>query len=400
MSALLMSCGGGSGSSTNSSAGTEPTSGNKVSGVVMDGYLSNATVFLDLNDNGIFDTGEPSTTTNSNGAYSLGVTESQLANHSIVVAVKAGVSIDNDNPSATVSDNYSLTAPKGSTTITPLTTHIKTKIAAGKDPIIAKQELQQQLGLNNIDVSADYIAAPNLAAHKIAAAIVPVLQAVKAKREGTPTMTYAEEQDLTDTNIQSLVSTRKNVILGQNSISDASRQLSDLIMKRIPTLECATPTKNNLTTNQNGAVFSGNPSGSSTFGGTFTVPSGVTRLNQLRLNVSDQQIATNFQIKVFQGTAISGSALYTSDVIYFLNPNRNPIRSGAGGFRDTTFNTNIPVTSGQQYLIQIIGGGRVHPTSGTYDVGIAIADPANGDRIYLGGSLWGTAALQADFCYN
>ncbi|MEG4333342.1 FG-GAP-like repeat-containing protein [Microcoleus sp. AT9_A2] len=42
-------------------------------GVVIDGYISGATVFLDANKNGILDTNEPSTTTDSGGKFNLNI---------------------------------------------------------------------------------------------------------------------------------------------------------------------------------------------------------------------------------------------------------------------------------------------------------------------------------------
>jgi Ca2+-binding RTX toxin-like protein len=43
------------------------------SGVVIDGYISGATLFLDANKNGIKDTNEPSTITNSDGSFNLNI---------------------------------------------------------------------------------------------------------------------------------------------------------------------------------------------------------------------------------------------------------------------------------------------------------------------------------------
>lgn len=395
----LASCGGGGspeGVGTSSQNNSNPASG--ISGVVMDGYLSNATVFLDLNDNGVFDVGEPTTVTDASGAYVLNATTDQLANHSIVVNVEAGTAIDQDNASVSVSDSYHLTAPKGMTTITPLTTHIKSKISAGSTQTAAIQDLQQELNLTGADVTNDYIAAANADAHKIAAAVVPVLQAVKAKKDDTPSMTYATSQALINSSIQNFVGSRATTIKSESSISRAANQISTLVMKSIPTLTCANPVSNTTATNSNNAVFAIDATGNGTFGATFTVPAGKTNLDQLRLNVNDQQVAKYFQIKIYQGTSISGTALYTSEQIYFLNPNRNP-RDPQFGFRSTGFNVNIPVTAGQQYLIQVLGGGGVDQ-SGNAAAGIVIADPANGDRILLGGSTWGTAALAADFCYH
>ena len=42
-------------------------------GVVIGGYISGATLFLDANKNGVLDVGEPSTTTDSNGEYNLDI---------------------------------------------------------------------------------------------------------------------------------------------------------------------------------------------------------------------------------------------------------------------------------------------------------------------------------------
>lgn len=63
--AVLVACGGGGsgGSSSGSSA--------SASGKVIDGYVSGATVFVDLNNNGKFDLGEPNTKTNATGDYTL-----------------------------------------------------------------------------------------------------------------------------------------------------------------------------------------------------------------------------------------------------------------------------------------------------------------------------------------
>lgn len=391
---ILISCGGGGGSSSQSNV----TPASSISGVVMDGYLSGATVFLDLNDNGTLDSGEPTTVTSVTGAFTLNATADQLSNHSVVVYVEAGTAVDQDNSSVTVSDSYHLTAPKGMTTISPLTTHIKSKITAGATQAVAIQDVQQELNLTGTELVNDYIASANTDAHKIAAAVVPVLQAVKAKKDDTPAMTYSVTQALINASVQDLIGSRANTIKSQGSVSLAANQISNLVMKTIPTLTCTTPISNTTTTNSNNAVFAIDPTGNGTFGATFTVPAGKSNLDQLRLNVNDQQIAKFFQIKIYQGTSINGTPLYTSDQIYFLNPNRNP-RDPQWGFRSTTFNTNISVTAGQQYLIQVLGGGGVDQ-GGNATAGIVIADPANGDRILLGGSSWGSAAIAADFCYH
>ena len=61
---LLTACGGGG-----SSAPT--VAPQSVTGFGVDGYIAGATVFLDLNNNGVADGGEPSTTTDAQGKYTL-----------------------------------------------------------------------------------------------------------------------------------------------------------------------------------------------------------------------------------------------------------------------------------------------------------------------------------------
>lgn len=62
---LLSGCGSSSSTSTDTSTTTI------LSGITVDGYISNATVCIDLNNNKQCDSDEPSTTTDTNGAWSL-----------------------------------------------------------------------------------------------------------------------------------------------------------------------------------------------------------------------------------------------------------------------------------------------------------------------------------------
>ncbi len=104
----LAACGGGSDSSTPSFSAS--------SGKVEDGPLQNAIAFLDYNDNGILDAGEPSERTGVDGSYSLTPTQ---ANYSIV-AVTDETTFD------TISQSFvpgiTLKAPSNSSMVTPTTT--------------------------------------------------------------------------------------------------------------------------------------------------------------------------------------------------------------------------------------------------------------------------------------
>ena len=68
-----------------------------LSGKVIDGYISGATVCLDLNSNKVCDTGEPSATTGAGGVYSFDATQAEIDASPIVVEVPVGA-VDEDDP--------------------------------------------------------------------------------------------------------------------------------------------------------------------------------------------------------------------------------------------------------------------------------------------------------------
>lgn len=72
-----------------------PTS---VSGLTVDGYISGATVFLDLNSDQTFNEGEPHALSNENGAYTLDVSNVSSAVPGMTVIALGGVDIDSGLP--------------------------------------------------------------------------------------------------------------------------------------------------------------------------------------------------------------------------------------------------------------------------------------------------------------
>jgi len=120
--------GGGGGGGGDTSVGSAPTPTPtptpdptpdplpQIEGDVVKGPLRGATVFLDYNDNGALDTGEPFTLTDNNGSYSFQV---ENANAAIVVVTDENTV---DTSSGEVMSGLVLKAPQGSTVITPVTT--------------------------------------------------------------------------------------------------------------------------------------------------------------------------------------------------------------------------------------------------------------------------------------
>jgi hypothetical protein len=84
---ILTGCGGGGGgSSSPTENNSNPTISvqKTISGQAIDGYISGATVCLDINSNDLCDIGEPSTTTDSNGSFSFTSSSINLGNYPII----------------------------------------------------------------------------------------------------------------------------------------------------------------------------------------------------------------------------------------------------------------------------------------------------------------------------
>lgn len=160
----LAGCGGGGGSSTPSA----PTS---VSGVVADGYLVGAIVFMDKNSNYQSDGGEPLTMTNANGSYTLNVEPADVGKYPLVAMAIKGQTVDMDT-NQTVADSYMLSMPAAaisgtvnSNFISPMSTLIREKMAANPGMTMndAMTQLRNQMNLPiGIDMMADYMAGSRL----------------------------------------------------------------------------------------------------------------------------------------------------------------------------------------------------------------------------------------------
>ncbi|WP_404713045.1 Ig-like domain-containing protein [Sphingomonas sp. MMS24-J13] len=109
-----------------------------VSGVVADGYIAGAKVFIDANGNGKFDAGEPTATTDANGRFAF--TSDKPGN----ILVIGGTNTDTNLPNTLV-----LSAPMGSTVISPLTTLIVGLMTSGLSLAQANAALASSLGLSH-----------------------------------------------------------------------------------------------------------------------------------------------------------------------------------------------------------------------------------------------------------
>ena len=157
ISGLLSGCGGGGGG-----AGSPPAADTQVavSGIAIDGFLKSAQAFLDLNDNGSHDEGEPTTLTDSNGAFTLMATPAQKAAHSVVVLAIAGQTVDQDSPGVAVTKGFTLMAPPGKPElVSPITTSVMARVSAGQSLRQAEDAVKADLGMPGIDVYKNYVSA-------------------------------------------------------------------------------------------------------------------------------------------------------------------------------------------------------------------------------------------------
>lgn len=199
----------------------------KITGKVIDGYVTGATVWLDINGNALKDADEPATISKDLGDYSLELSSAQLecaAYSTLYVDVPVGA-VDAD--SGPVTEAYQMARPplfKPLTNndvlhISPLTTVLSEQIIAklsvqsgnanSCESLKANQSLRQNLRneLENLIVSmvkkhnisaekifADFIQNKDAESHKLALSIVKGLQASFAYRDTLkkqyPTATY------------------------------------------------------------------------------------------------------------------------------------------------------------------------------------------------------------------
>lgn len=198
ISIVLAGCGGGGGGDSGPIPKPESTSTPtptpalvSVSGIAIDGNLYRATVFLDLNGDGLLTSGEPTATTNEVGSFTLSATQEQLDKNNVVVLAVAGTTIDQDNPNTTITSGFTLLAPAGNpSVVSPLTTQVTAKMDAGATLENAKYVVQAELGLASVDVMKNYVAlkatdANYAKAHNIAASVAEVLKTIDADASTT-----------------------------------------------------------------------------------------------------------------------------------------------------------------------------------------------------------------------
>lgn len=151
--------------STTTTTPTSPTEssgrGNNtaiIRGQAIDGYIRGATACLDMDYSGTCSTGDvyATATTDDTGNYTIYTVPANVGNYPIVVY--AGPEAYDMQRQTYFTKPLLLTAPVGTTIITPITTLIKADMDAGKTQIQAEASVSALLGVDSSKLYSDYIA--------------------------------------------------------------------------------------------------------------------------------------------------------------------------------------------------------------------------------------------------
>lgn len=150
---VLTGCGGGSSSS--------PSEASRYLDVTaIDGYLKGAEVWLDLNQNFVYDAGEPKGVSAQGGKAQLDVSKiDHPEKYPVVVKAIKGVTVDEDKPDTPIKSNFILSAPAGEVDVTPLSTmvHVELLNDSSKTKETAVAKVASDLGLKSDEVLGDFI---------------------------------------------------------------------------------------------------------------------------------------------------------------------------------------------------------------------------------------------------
>ena len=221
MSLLLLplaACGGGGGGST-------PIPG--AGGAVVNGYISGATVFRDVNGNGVRDNDEPMATTNSGGGFA-----GLLGSTNDTIIASGGTNVTTNAPYFGI-----LKAPGTATIISPLTTLVSEVLAATPALTTAQAvaQVRTSLNLGAIDIlNVDPIGSGNTALLKANLQVANLINAVGGGANGQAVAARlaaltTQARDLTDLAFLTQVITGASIPVNAATVAALVDQQNDAI---------------------------------------------------------------------------------------------------------------------------------------------------------------------------
>jgi len=198
---LLAACGGGGGGDPALSASTPAatpiaSAATTIAGTVIDGYIEGATVCLDLNSNAACEANEPTTTSGSDGKYSLNYAGSTSGLH--VVSLIPSTAKDADDKGLTIAQAgktaFTLMAPAPvaggtNTHVTPLTTLVSQQMTQSgiTDAKVAETQVKEKFGITTSLLNNDFKANTSVANTNSAELAVAITNAISAAQSSLST---------------------------------------------------------------------------------------------------------------------------------------------------------------------------------------------------------------------
>ena len=240
MSIFLAGCGGGGGGS--SSIATEEASivtdeapivtESTLTGKVIDGYISGATVCLDLNNNYTCDPDEPSALSGAGGSYTFTYEGTIPEGIQILADIPIGA-VDEDL--GVVDKPYSMLAPAANPeVVTPLTTLVSQEIqsSAGQlTPEEAEESVKLMLGIDESDslLGNDFVANVDADLQETATFIAEVLAVTKEAITSNPATSDLTLADIAKASVQTAKSITSDLIASGSSIGLAIEDVATAV---------------------------------------------------------------------------------------------------------------------------------------------------------------------------
>jgi Ca2+-binding RTX toxin-like protein len=347
MSLLLLplaACGGGGGGST-------PIPG--AGGAVVNGYISGATVFRDVNGNGVRDNNEPMATTNSGGGFA-----GLLGSTNDTIIASGGTNVTTNAPYFGI-----LKAPGTATIISPLTTLVSEVLAATPALTTAQAvaQVRTSLNLGAIDIlNVDPIGSGNTALLKANLQVANLINAVGGGANGQAVAARlaaltTQARDLTDLAFLTQVITGASIPVNAATVAALVDQQNDLIAaaanitNAILAVQAAQP--DNLTVAQFKAL------GTAPSAGTYSIADTPENIQAAANSNADRAILTNASNVV--ASTNSFMTLPVAVAVKLLSSNYD--------ISDTGANINAASDS-------LLAGARaINVTQGSADVSVAEA---------------------------
>ncbi len=347
MSLLLLplaACGGGGGGST-------PIPG--AGGAVVNGYISGATVFRDVNGNGVRDNNEPMATTNSGGGFA-----GLLGSTNDTIIASGGTNVTTNAPYFGI-----LKAPGTATIISPLTTLVSEVLAATPALTTAQAvaQVRTSLNLGAIDIlNVDPIGSGNTALLKANLQVANLINAVGGGANGQAVAARlaaltTQARDLTDLAFLTQVITGASIPVNAATVAALVDQQNDAIAaaenntNAILAVQAAQP--DNLTVAQFKAL------GTAPSAGTYSIADTPENIQAAANSNADRAILTNASNVV--ASTNSFMTLPVAVAVKLLSSNYD--------ISDTGANINAASDS-------LLAGARaINVTQGSADVSVAEA---------------------------